>query len=178
MNEEFMRRFAARVADSFPLKPGETLEDYGARAVAAGLNKSQRAMLAAHMTFVSDELMAERQIEKTAWIAAARLTFAPGEREPCHVCGKFKSIAQAHHVVPLAAQFDRGFPVPDHEHVWLCPNHHTIIHIFIGPENPSYAGAAPRKRSQTTSALHLDLSEDEFEKMLALRRRAFRSAPE
>jgi hypothetical protein len=71
------------------------------------------------------------RLDREAWVTAARQIFAPGEREACHVCGKFKGISQAHHVVPLKAQYDRGFKYPDSEFVWLCPNHHAVVHLFI-----------------------------------------------
>lgn len=73
----------------------------------------------------------QRQEEKTRWIATARLLFQPGERRACTVCGRHRAIAQAHHVVPLASQFDRGFKEADHTHVWLCPNHHVVIHRLL-----------------------------------------------
>lgn len=73
----------------------------------------------------------QRQEEKTRWIATARALFQPAERRPCTVCGRHREIAQAHHVVPLASQFDRGFKAADHAHVWLCPNHHAIIHRLL-----------------------------------------------
>lgn len=114
-------------------------------------------------------------LEREAWMGAARLIFDPGEREPCWVCGKFKGIAQAHHVIPLSQQYDRGFRVPDNEHVWLCPNHHTMAHLFILQENPSTKIAAARARGRTLSALMPDLSEDELRKMFDLMRRAARS---
>jgi hypothetical protein len=40
----------------------------------------------------------------------------------------------AHHVVPLGEQFDRGFRDPYHEHEWLCPNHHAMLHLWIDDE--------------------------------------------
>ncbi len=117
------------------------------------------------------------RIDRDAWIAAARKLFAPGERHACHICGKFKSIAQAHHVVPLTAQYDRGFVYPDHEAEWLCPNHHAMIHLFIPGDDRSMAVPAMRARGRTTSSLNEDLSDEEFGRMMALVRRSAR-APE
>lgn len=114
-------------------------------------------------------------VDRDIWLMAARQLFAPGEREPCWVCGRFKSISQAHHVVPLTAQYDRGFKYPDQEHLWLCPNHHTMAHLFIQSESRSITRAAFRARGKTTDAVLPDLSEDEFEKMMELMRRAYRS---
>ena len=113
--------------------------------------------------------------ERDLWIRAARYLFSPGERGVCHVCGKFRSITHAHHVVPLTAQYDRGFEYPDQEFVWLCPNHHTMIHLVIPGDHQSMKPAAFKARGETTSALHEDLSEDEFNKLMALMRRSARS---
>jgi len=114
-------------------------------------------------------------IDRDAWIAASRRIFSPGDREPCYVCDKFKSIAQAHHVIPLTAQYDRGFKYPDQEYVWLCPNHHTMAHLYIPTGERSMAAPAMRARSETTSALNEDLTEDEFNRMMELMRRSVRS---
>jgi hypothetical protein len=103
------------------------------------------------------------------------LFFAPGERQPCFVCGKFKSITQTHHVIPLTAQYDRGFEYPDDEHEWLCPSHHIMAHLFIPSDDRSYEPSALRRSGATLAAIHPDLSEAEFEKMLELMRRSARS---
>lgn len=125
-----------------------------------------------------DDLVEERKlaptIDRDAWIKASRLIFAPGERQPCHVCAKFKSIAEAHHVVPLTAQYDRGFKYPDQEFVWLCPNHHAMTHLFIPRDNRSMTAAAFRGRDRVSSGLYEDLSDDELNRVLGLMRRSFR----
>jgi predicted HNH restriction endonuclease len=115
------------------------------------------------------------KLDRDAWIMASRQVFAPSERQACYVCGKFKSIAQAHHVVPLTAQYDRGFVLPDNEHVWLCPNHHTMVHRYIPEDDRSMRPAAMRARSRTTTAFNDDLTMDEFERLLELMRRSTRS---
>lgn len=114
-------------------------------------------------------------VEREAWILVARRIFDPGERQPCFVCGKFKSIAQAHHVIPLTAQYDRGFELPDGEFVWLCPNHHAMAHTFIIDENRSLAPEAFRARGKTARAVLSDLAAGEFDKIMELMRRAGRS---
>lgn len=59
------------------------------------------------------------------------------EKENCYVCGKHKTIAQLHHIVPvnqIAKLLNLGVielceastPV-----VWLCPNHHAYIHELM-----------------------------------------------
>jgi hypothetical protein len=116
------------------------------------------------------------KLERDIWIAVARACFRPSERQPCFVCGRFRGITQAHHVVPLTAQYDRGFEYPDNEHVWLCPNHHAILHLFILGDNRSLNPSAMRRRSKSTSPLHPDLTEVEFDKIMELLRRSCRSA--
>lgn len=69
--------------------------------------------------------------DKAAWLAAARKSFRPGPRQACGVCGRHKAIAQAHHLVPLARQYARGAVVPDQRAVWLCPNHHSAVHLLL-----------------------------------------------
>lgn len=115
------------------------------------------------------------RLDRDAWVVAARQLFAPGEREACHICGKFKGISQAHHVVPLTAQYDRGFEYPDQEFVWLCPNHHAIVHLFIPADGRSMALPAMRARGKTTSALHIDVTDNEFDQLMELVRRSGRS---
>ena len=115
------------------------------------------------------------QFERDVWIEASRRFFKPGERGPCWVCGKFKSIAQAHHVVPLNLQYDRGFDLPDSTHVWLCPNHHIIAHAFIEGERSMNPEAA-RARSRRRAPIYRDLSKVEFEKMIELLQMSGRSA--
>jgi len=116
--------------------------------------------------------LARYDAARRAWVTAARWTFVPSEREPCWVCGRFKSITQSHHVVPLTTQYDRGFKLPHHEHVWLCPNHHVMAHMFIPSDSRSMAPRAMRARDKSAASLNADLSEDEFEKMLELMRRS------
>lgn len=82
------------------------------------------------------QLLAEKttiaRLTRDEWISQARLSFLPSERKPCVVCGRFASIAQAHHIFPLAAQWRFGVRSPIHDHEWLCPNHHVAVHILIG----------------------------------------------
>ena len=61
------------------------------------------------INLVLDGVKEEKREEKNNWIAAARRDFLPSFRGPCVVCGKHRSISHAHHIVPLASQFDRGF---------------------------------------------------------------------
>lgn len=157
---DFLERFKSAVADSHAFEPGEGLEAYLVRA--QSLPFGARALLAATMAQVGSEVRAARSQRKRAWIAAARLSFNPGRREPCAVCGKFRSVAQAHHVAPLAEQFDQGFTEPDHEHVWLCPNHHAILHLWIDDD------VSDARRGRRAAPTIDDLGDDEIGRLLDL----------
>ena len=80
---------------------------------------------------MTDAATALAKINKNDWVAEARRSFIPSDRSPCAVCGQFGAITQAHHITPLAAQFDHGFVEPCHKHVWLCPTHHAAVHLII-----------------------------------------------
>ena len=69
--------------------------------------------------------------KKQEWLYQARLWFKPGEKKPCAICGKYESVCEAHHIVPLSLQFDHGFDIPNNNHIWLCPTHHAIAHKMI-----------------------------------------------
>lgn len=70
-------------------------------------------------------------VGKNEWVAEARRAFIPGARLACMVCGKFKALTQAHHITPLAAQYENGFTTPCHKYVWLCPTHHAAVHLVL-----------------------------------------------
>jgi hypothetical protein len=80
------------------------------------------------------------------------------------VCGKFGAVTQAHHVVPLAVQFDRMFDKPDHEHVWLCPTHHVIVHLFLTPRST----ASIFNPSDTLVGAVRELEQDHYHKIMRL----------
>jgi hypothetical protein len=71
--------------------------------------------------------------ERRDWIAQARREFRalPKQLQPCAICGKHIDFVHAHHCLPLTTQFDLGMVDANHEHDWLCPVHHQIIHVFI-----------------------------------------------
>jgi hypothetical protein len=107
------------------------------------------------------QLLNEARKRKDDWIAAARKEFSPGPREPCYVCKKFVSVTQAHHTVPLSEQYDQCFERPDHRHIWLCPTHHIIAHILIGP----YPDHVTRGRAAARVIVDFD-DNDEYQAML------------
>ena len=104
-------------------------------------------------------------MNRSEWIAQARLSFRPGDREPCEVCGKFRQVAEAHHIVPLGQQFDAGRSEPDHSHAWLCPTHHAVVHVALDTVDIQLLG-------RRFAGVMDDLSEDELRKVLALLNRA------
>ncbi len=85
------------------------------------------AVLAARK--VVTQAKAEQRFSSNAWIAAARAAFKPGPKQPCVVCGKFQSVAHAHHLTPLCRQVNCD--TPDDSFVWLCPTHHQGVHLCL-----------------------------------------------
>jgi hypothetical protein len=90
----------------------------------------------------------QKSIEKSEWITAARISFQPGDRQSCHVCGQFKGVSQAHHVAPLGIQHNMGVKHAIQDFVWLCPTHHAIAHTVIsehakGEHTPCIDGVPP-----------------------------------
>jgi len=118
------------VAGFFPVIPGETLKAYAERAKEI-VDEDRRAVIAAYLGKASEEVAAGRRARKTAWIASARLRFFPGPKQPCAICKKYVSLTEAHHIVPLALQFDAGAVDPIQEFRWLCPTHHAAEHVMI-----------------------------------------------
>jgi hypothetical protein len=120
------------------------------------------------MADVGRAMRAERADKKRAWIASARLLFEPRSREACFVCRKFKSIAQAHHVVPLGEQFDREFETASHEHEFLCPNHHVMLHLWIDDD------ISHQRRGRRAAPTIEDVSNEELNRLIDLAGRAGR----
>lgn len=102
----------------------------------------------------------ERPARKAAFVAMARAEFVPSRRASCAICGRFPNLTHAHHTEPLAMQFDRGRSEANHDHVWLCPTHHTAVHILIGQ-----MGANGTIASQACAGAVIDLSEDNIEEL-------------
>ena len=87
------------------------------------------------------------QQTRQAWIRRARAAFAPGEPEPCAICGKYQEVAHAHHITPLHTQADRGAKTPDQAFVWLCPTHHAAVHALLDRQDwPALSGFTARER--------------------------------
>lgn len=80
-----------------------------------------------------------------------RAIFQPStERESCAVCDKYKSITEAHHVIPVAEMATlchkakvlayRLEKLPVY-FMWLCPNHHALFHLLSGMKGKSKSQA-------------------------------------
>jgi hypothetical protein len=110
---------------------GEVNYENFRRHVVEKLSVSQRAMLICRFNHSLKKRKTDVKQQCIAWVKTARGLFAPGERRDCQVCGMHKQIAQPHHIYPLAMQFWDGLNEPIQDFVWLCPNHHAIIHNFI-----------------------------------------------
>jgi hypothetical protein len=158
--KSFEERLKCDVQSIFPFAEGESYQNWFVRAHQQ--HHGRRAVLAARMWAIDREMRGERASSKRAWIASARLLFEPRPREARFVCGKFKSITQAHHLVPLAKQFDRGLETASHAHEFLCPNHHAILHLWID-------GDISIERRQRRGAPTLDdLDDHEYQRMMDL----------
>lgn len=101
--------------------------------------------------------------EKDLWLEVARKTFRPSSSEACAVCGKYREITHAHHIIPLAYQYECGAKSPDQSHCWLCPNHHLIVHLTINLALRKYW------KGPATFMTGIDNSEYEATKNIALR---------
>ncbi len=102
-------------------------------------------------------------IKRADWIKDARASFSPGQRQPCAVCGKYRSLTHAHHIVPLACQTGAH---PNHEYVWLCPTHHAAVHLLI-----AQALSSRDRAGRWQIEMICEMEAAEFEKILALFRR-------
>ena len=107
--------------------------------------------------------------EKAAWVDQARHDFAPGPRKECEVCGQWKGLAQAHHIFPLAEQFDDGVASPDQAFAWLCPNHHAAVHLLMSQIRGKRVGAS-RSVINVTNELY---ARGELERLLDLAAKRF-----
>lgn len=114
------------------------------------LDESQRAMVAGKLMNVQREIAKKAQAERAAWIAAARAAFEPSPRRSCAVCGRYRSVTHAHHLVPLSQQSQDESP--DHRHVWLCPTHHSGVHQLLDTRFgwPDWDGFAEDEKSRMT----------------------------
>ena len=90
-----------------------------------------RVFLAVKLKKIWSAQKKEKQARKNKWIQESYNTFTKSEKQPCFICGKYKHFCDAHHLIPLAEQYNLGLKKPNHTHVWLCPTHHAITHYFM-----------------------------------------------
>lgn len=163
---EFMRRLAPRVEQFLPVVEGETFASYTERVRTEPI-EGRKALIAARLVEVSEEMERERrargQAIKDAWIAAARKAFSPGPRADCVVCGKYRYLTHAHHLYPLGQQYEDGVMGVDQSHVWLCPNHHAVVHLLIN-RHELESQALGRRAAPAV----LDLEPDELRAVMAI----------
>lgn len=152
-------RFTPAVKEFLPVVAGETFNDYITRA-ARHPSPAVRAMVAANVQAAFREEREKRAFAKSAWIASARRAFQPGPRRACSVCGRYRSLADAHHIVPLGIQFDAGAPSPIQEFAWLCPTHHAAIHAIIR--------ALVGRKATTEQHLEEDVGTEDWESLQGL----------
>lgn len=105
------------------------------------------------------------QKDKKSWVRIQRLLFSPSDRSPCFVCGKYKSLTHAHHLIPLAKQACESIQSVDNRHVWLCPTHHSAIHILLGARNVAHKKQTTAVRNVATE-MSRDCSPDEWQRLL------------
>lgn len=96
----------------------------------------------------------EQLNDRASWIQNARNGFRPGKAGPCAICGRLSSITHAHHREPLSHQYDEhsGALPANHEVLWLCPNHHAIVHALLGARGQDPASRGRRASTVLTDA--------------------------
>lgn len=100
----------------------------------------------------------ERALAAKEWVLYARAETGQLPRQACAVCNEHQSIAHAHHVVPLAMQSHGGW-VPSHHLLWLCPNHHALVHRLIELLRDGHLDRVPM--SKRTRCILNDLAQDD-----------------
>lgn len=115
-----------------------------------GLPKFSRALIVSEFLKVQKAEKTKRMLRKKEWINRARSGFKPGEKMPCQVCGKYQSVAHAHHLTPLHMQYE--MPTFSEEFVWLCPTHHEGVHLILETLNgdgwPSLDGFSEEEKEK------------------------------
>jgi hypothetical protein len=97
------------------------------------------------------------------WLNEARADFqkyAKGKPEPCAVCNDYIAFVNAHHCFPLLVQYECSIVDPIHEHKWLCPVHHKLVHVLLsgyltGGRDLSFLDCIPDHRADEWNALQI-----------------------
>ena len=77
---------------------------------------------------------AEALARRRKWLKESRAEFEnyiKSKREPRAVCNHHIAFVHAHHCLPLLVQYECGITEPIHEHRWLCPVHHKLVHALL-----------------------------------------------
>lgn len=74
-------------------------------------------------------------------------------------------------MVPLNEQYEHGFVARDHEHEWLCPNHHVTLHLMIDRTSST------QKLGRRAAPALADLPTDQIERLTELVTRSGRNVP-
>lgn len=131
------------------------------RAYARQANDTELVSLASEIKLRAMRRMGELVIvqkqKREQWVNTARATFSAGEQRACEVCGKYRSLTHAHHIMPLHLQYQFGTRLPDHEFLWLCPNHHAAVHLLI-----SQFLARRLEASKTVCTMTAEMEPSEF----------------
>lgn len=90
---------------------------------------------------MSDQILQKRSVfpaEIEVQIRAAMKQIRSWDKDSqpcdCFICGQYKVVAELHHVVPVRELAEKI--VIDRQqlktvaYVWLCPNHHRLVHLF------------------------------------------------
>ena len=93
----------------------------------------QRAIILLNQKRDCDEKKKGYRVKKKKWVSDARKEFNHliTDKKTCFVCEKYKAMAEAHHIYPLAMQYDDGIKIPFQDFIWLCPTHHSALHLLI-----------------------------------------------
>ena len=81
------------------------------------------------------ELISDKQFLKRL---IRELFVIPRAPDPCFVCGKYRHLCHAHHVIPVSQMaalcvsrvtFKELEKIPV-RYIWLCPTHHALFHFI------------------------------------------------
>lgn len=95
------------------------------------LDIAERVAIGRTIEAVLGERQREKRRTKEEWIARSRAEVATPERQSCAVCGRYRAIAESHHILPLSIQYDLGTVDALQDAIGLCPSHHKALHYLI-----------------------------------------------
>lgn len=107
------------------------------------------------MTYLnSTDSTPEKQLNKREVVKRLREITPAKTREACFVCGRYKAITHLHHLVTVSEMAD--FIIRHSLYsvrvylptVWLCPNHHAILHAIYSNKSTDDKVDALRELSE------------------------------